>query len=115
MMQAEVPNDVGKTAAHIDRPRPDPLPSASSDRADASGMSVDQRRADRRPFEQAEIARGPTWSEADAQRRAGCDDLRSNFRVAVRGEVSKTDALEIAAAPAVLVGKEIPLASERAY
>src|SRR5260370_304384 len=79
----------------------------------ANKAASPERRADRRPLEQAEIACG-RLGQADAQRRAGCDDLCSNFRVAVRGKVCKTDALEIAAAPAVLVGKEIPLTSERA-
>ena len=77
-------------------------------------MGVDQRRADRRPRVQAEIARG-RFGQAGAQRRAGCGDLLSDFCVAVRRDISKTDALEIAAAPALFVGEEIPFAGERAY
>src|SRR6266849_1940060 len=76
-------------------------------------MRVDQRRADRRPLEQSEIMRS-RFGQACAQGRAGCDDLVSDFRVAVRGEIAKTDTLEIAVAPAPLVGQEIPFAGERA-
>src|SRR6266436_9637009 len=77
-------------------------------------MGVDQRRADRRPLEQAQIVRSG-FVKACAQRRAGCDDLVSDLRVAVRGEIAKTDALEIALAPAPFVGQEIPFTGERAY
>ena len=104
-------HDVGKAAAHIDRLA---RLRAPADRADASGVGVDQRRADRRSLEQAEIARG-RFRQAGAQRRAGCDDLVSDFRVIVRGKIAKTDALEIAAAPALFVGEIIPFAGERAH
>ena len=49
------PHDVGEPAAHIDRlTRFDP----PSDHAHAAGMGIDQRRADRRAFQQTEIQRG---------------------------------------------------------
>ena len=77
-------------------------------------MSVNQRRANRRTFKQTEIAcRG--FRQASAERRAGRDDLISDFRVILRGKIAKTDALEITSAPALFVGQEIPLTSERAY
>ena len=104
------PHDVGEPAAHIDRLARFLAP---PDRADASGMGVDQRRADRRPLEQAEIARRGS-GQAGAERRAGRDDLVSDFRIIVRGEIAKTDALEIAVAPALFVGEEIPFAGQRA-
>src|SRR5229473_1431325 len=104
-------HDVGKTTAYIDRLT---RPRAPSDRAHTSGVSVDQRRADGRPLQQTEVARG-RFGQTGAQRRAGRDDLLSDFCVAVRRDISKTDALEIAAAPALFVGEEIPFAGERAY
>src|ERR1700682_1641611 len=104
-------HDVSKTTAHIDRLT---RLLAPSDRADTTGVSVDQRRADRRPSEQTEIVRGG-FGQAAAQGCAGCDDLFSDFRITVRGEISKTDALEIAVAPAPFVGQEIPFTGERAY
>ena len=53
-------------------------------------------------------------AQAGAQRRAGRDDLGSDFRVSIRRQIGKTDALEIAAAPALLMGQEIPLAGQGA-
>src|ERR1700730_16466578 len=104
-------HDVSKATAHIDRLA---RLLAPSDRAHASGVSVDQRRADRRSLKQTEIVRRGLC-QADAQRRAGCNDLFSDLRVALGCEISKTYAIEIAAAPAEFVGQEIPFASERAY
>src|SRR5450755_1508554 len=104
-------HDVGQTTAYVDRLT---RPRAPSDRAHTSGVRVDQRRADRRPLQQTEVARG-RFGQTGAQRRAGCDDLLSDLCVAVRRDISKTDPLEIAAAPALFVGEEIPFAGERAY
>ena len=105
------PHDVGKTTVHIDRLTGLPPP---ADRAHASGVSVNQRRGDRRTFEESEIiCRG--LRQAGTQRRAGRDDLRSDFRVIIEGQVAKTNALEIAAAPALIVGEIIPFADDRAY
>src|SRR4051794_17187186 len=93
------PHDVGEAAAHIDRLT---RFRAASDRAHAAGVSIDQRRADRRSRDQAEVARG-RLGQAMAQRGAGYDDLVSDLRVAVGGESLETEALEIAAAPAPVV------------
>src|SRR5258707_2735023 len=104
-------HDVGEAAAHIDRLARLPAP---ANRSHASGVSVDQRRADRRPLKQAEIARGG-FRQAGAHRRTGRDDFVSEFRVILRSEIAKTYALEITSAPAPFVGQEIPFTSERAY
>src|SRR5258708_15800949 len=77
-------------------------------------MGGDQRRPDRRPLLQAEITRR-RWRKAGAERRAGRDDLVSDFCVIVGCEIAKTDALEIAVAPALFVSEEIPFTSQRAY
>ena len=53
--------------------------------------------------------------QAGTQRRARRDDLRSDLRVLVGDQVAKTNALEIAAAPALIVGEIIPFADDRAY
>ena len=88
--------------------------SASADRTHASGVRVNQRRGDWRTFEEAEIVcRG--LRQPGPQRRAGRDDLRSDFRVLIGDQVTKTNALEIAAAPALIVGEIIPFADDRAY
>src|SRR5258708_13657567 len=77
-------------------------------------MGVDQRRPDRRPLLQAEI-RGGRWRKAGPEGRAGRDDLVADFCVIVGCEIAKTDALEIAVAPALFVSEEIPFTSQRAY
>src|SRR6476619_7574631 len=77
-------------------------------------MRVDQRRTYRRALEQTEIVRGGL-GQADSQRRAGCNDLVSDFRVVAGGEIAETDALEITVAPTPLVGQKIPFAGQRAY
>src|SRR5260370_38257472 len=76
-------------------------------------MRVDQRRAHRRPLAQPQLVRSG-FVKACAQRRAGCDDLVSDLRIAVGGEIAKTDTLEIAFAPAPLVSQKIPFTGERA-
>src|SRR5207253_1628836 len=105
------PHDVSEAAAHIDRCF---RPAAPPDRAHAAGVGVDQRGADRRSLTQAEIARSGS-RQAAAEWRAGCDDLVANLRILVRGEIAKTDALEIAATPVSFVGEIIPLACQRAH
>src|SRR6266481_3455699 len=95
------PHDVSKATTHIDLFTRFSLP---ADRADAAGVSVDQRGADRRSLEQAEIARGG-FGQAGAERRAGRNDLASNSRILVRGKIAETNALQIIAAPLPFVGK----------
>ena len=68
------PHDVGETAADIDRLA---RLLAASDRADASGMRVDQRSADRRALEQAEFERR---GFASGRRPAACPARRSRCR-----------------------------------
>ena len=54
------------------------------------------------------------FRQARAQRRAGATIAVADFRVFVGGKVAKTDALEIALAPALLMGEIIPFAGDRA-
>src|SRR5258708_33913006 len=77
-------------------------------------MSVDQRRANWRTFEQAEIA-GCGFRQARAQRRAGRDNILSDFCVVVRDNIAEADVLEIARTPALFMGEIIPFASDRAH
>ena len=69
------PHDVSKATAHIDRLTRLPAP---ADRADAAGVSVDQRSADRRSLEQAEIVRGGFRS---GRRPAACRARRSRLPI----------------------------------
>ncbi len=76
-------------------------------------MGIDQRSSDRCSLQQTEIKRGRS-GQAGSQRRTGCYDVFSDFRVAVQGEIAETNALEIAAAPTLFVREKIPLAGHRA-
>src|ERR1700732_5451347 len=84
------------------------------DRADTTGVSVDQRGADGRPFEQTEIACS-RFRQTRAQWRAGCYNLVTILRIIVRGKIAKTHALEVVPAPALFVGEIIPFTGERTH
>ena len=105
-------HDVGEPAAHIDRTARLSRVRRSCRRLRRGRRSATRRpacpRADRNRARPISVRPAPSGG-------AGCDDLLSDFRVAIRSEISKTDALEIAAAPAPFVGEKIPLAGERAH
>ncbi len=83
-----------------------------ADHADAAGMSVDRRGADRNAGCQPKLFRRSR--RKTTHDRAERPDVRADAREALIGEVAQTDAPEIALIPALLMAEIGPFADGRA-